>query len=217
MANLAVANSHCLFHSWLGCLRLVRMGIPILAAIRENCPHLPSRQHSSARTVLTVRRSTGSLPASTASSRAAVRRCRRNARSELRCRFRRGCGQRPTHDHLQAQPRLSIVGDKREVTAQFDHARQLAPQGRRTLADPSNLLSDAVRHCGTNGVHSATSYHIRQLVGRIRISCVCPGSPPSWQACRIARAVALSTANMGWPWTCLPGGSKHWMNEPFTI
>ena len=45
----------------------------------------------------------------------------------MRRRFRRRRDRRPAHDHLQAQPRTSVVGDEREVPAQFNNAGQLAP------------------------------------------------------------------------------------------
>ncbi len=41
--------------------------------------------------------------------------------------FRRRRDRRPTHDHPHAQPRTSVVGDEREVPAQFNNAGQLAP------------------------------------------------------------------------------------------
>lgn len=77
--------------------------------------------------------------------------------------------------------RLRLLEANVQMTNRHDHrlldvVRQAAPdvawfqktnawweqeQGRRTLADPSNLLSDTACHCGTNGVHFAMNFHIR--------------------------------------------------------
>jgi len=72
-------------------------------------------------------RSTSLQLATSASCRALATRWRRDAKSDVRRRFRRGRGRRPAHDHMRAQPRTGVVGDEREVPAQFDHAGQLAP------------------------------------------------------------------------------------------
>ena len=65
--------------------------------------------------------------ATSASCCASATQGRRGAKFDMRRRFRRRRDRRPAHDHLQAQPRTSVVGDEREVSAQFNNAGQLAP------------------------------------------------------------------------------------------
>ena len=71
--------------------------------------------------------------------------------------------------HLDSDPSNNRLANLRAFCQRchmlHDRPRHLAQrrvtQGRRTLADSSNLSCDAAHHCGTNAVRSAMNYHVR--------------------------------------------------------
>jgi len=82
---------------------------------------LPLWEVRSGEAGLSGRRSTSLRFATSASCRTLATRGRRGAKFDMRRRFRRRRALHPTHDHPQAQPRTSVVGDEGKVPAQFDH------------------------------------------------------------------------------------------------